>query len=856
MKSLKNKFLILFIGVLALIFFIPSISSAASADLSSHMPPVKSQGGYGSCVGWATAYYYKTFQEKMEHGWNVNTANHQFSPSFVWNQVNGGRNSGTYFEDAYDVIKAHGNATLSSMPYTHYGTWPNHSQWENGMWYRGQDYQEMSTTNLTGLKNHLDSGDVFNMGVPVYSDSLGATGGNDVHDGPRGGYFRGGHAITIVGYDDNRSYTDASGRARKGAFKWVNSWGSTWSGNGYSWLSYRFVVNSVWEAWKMTDRINYQPLAWVKVDITHPYRYQLDYKVGSGSPGNYDFQRYFLYHEGGFWPDIHASHDITDGADYLPPNNLNKWYLKVRDIYTGYQGTLDNFEVVYAGNTYSTQNLPATIRDGFNGVTVYIAGSKEDNDPPTQPTISITPEEPKTNQNITCEGSGSTDPNEDQITYRYQWYKNGIVQPGQNSATVSRLETAKGQTWKCVVTPTDGWENGPTNEAEVTVVNAPPIIRPISAKTFYAGIGRTLQITAFDPDPRDNLVFSASNLPAGSAFNTLRRIFAWKPTLRQLGIHDNIRIQVTDGQDSDADSFYIKVVKPPDPTPAPTPTTPNWCKRARRLLDYNDLIRPKGGGTVAIYRSCKKYPILSWRVFNQRGYKWSRIKNIDRSLFRLIQTKRLLVYKNGTLLRATGSNVTWVIQKQKRHCVTCSAMLRKLINRLPASMRKIIRISHKELRKISYGGIAYLTIELDSDDAKESLALIEKGSAQLVSKKLYQVISGDEQELEAPVEVSLKYDPKDLPDNVDENSLVAMMYDGNSKWNALPTIVKPDKNLALAEASGLHPLGLFAYAKGSEPITISTPYQHILNWQYLPLLVFGTLLLIIALTQLLISRSK
>ncbi|OFX49158.1 MAG: hypothetical protein A2X13_09405 [Bacteroidetes bacterium GWC2_33_15] len=44
----------------------------------------------------------------------------------------------------------------------------------------------------------------------------------------------GGHCYACVGYDD-----------AKGAFKIMNSWGTSWASSGYGWISYT-LITSVW----------------------------------------------------------------------------------------------------------------------------------------------------------------------------------------------------------------------------------------------------------------------------------------------------------------------------------------------------------------------------------------------------------------------------------------------------------------------------------------------------------------------------------------------------------------------------------------------------------------------------------
>jgi len=95
------------------------------------------------------------------------------------------------------------------------------------------------------------------------------------------------------------------------------------------------------------------------------------------------------------------------------------------------------------------------------------------NRPPGAPTVSITPAHPTTDNKLHCEVSESTDPDGDSLTYRYQWYKNGVIRPVRTWPNIAAWRTSPGDEWRCVVTPTDGMEDGPTAEATV-VINRPP----------------------------------------------------------------------------------------------------------------------------------------------------------------------------------------------------------------------------------------------------------------------------------------------------------------------------------------------------------------------------------------------
>ncbi len=120
------------------------------------------------------------------------------------------------------------------------------------------------------------------------------------------------------------------------------------------------------------------------------------------------------------------------------------------------------------------------------------------NGPPVPaPTVTITPSKPTTRQSLRCAASGSDDPDGDPFIYKYQWYKDGVLQPLRKWPTVTAKWTQPGETWKCVVTPTDGRNDGPTGENSVTINSPPP------APT-------TVTITPSNPTSRQSFRCSAS----------------------------------------------------------------------------------------------------------------------------------------------------------------------------------------------------------------------------------------------------------------------------------------------------------------------------------------------------------
>lgn len=213
----------------------PTITSLQAlpslVDLTSKFPSPGDQGEQGSCVAWATAYDYKTFQEKIEYNWDITTTNHQFSPAYVYNQINGGKDGGSYIDDALNLIKSQGVDTLAVFPYNefNYTKQPTSSQKQAAAPYKALSWGTLGAGDANAIKSHLAAGDGVVVGIPVYPDFDNISVSNPVYD-TTSGTLRGWHAISLIGYDDS-----------KGAFKFINSWGKNWGLNGYGYISYNLI---------------------------------------------------------------------------------------------------------------------------------------------------------------------------------------------------------------------------------------------------------------------------------------------------------------------------------------------------------------------------------------------------------------------------------------------------------------------------------------------------------------------------------------------------------------------------------------------------------------------------------------
>ncbi|MBF0211861.1 MAG: hypothetical protein HQK68_13355 [Desulfamplus sp.] len=218
-----------------------------SVDLSANFPNPGDQGNQSSCVGWATAYALKSYQEKVELGWTLNTPSHLFSPAFIYNQINDGQDQGSYIYEALDLAVNKGVATLATMPYSakDYITQPSAAAFSEALKFKAASWKRVSGS--TQIKAALANRKPVVGGITVYQQLMELSGSNSVYNTAYGNN-QGGHAITIVGYDDDKY---------GGAFKVINSWSQNWGDRGFFWMPYSFAADGILsEAYVLEDAKN------------------------------------------------------------------------------------------------------------------------------------------------------------------------------------------------------------------------------------------------------------------------------------------------------------------------------------------------------------------------------------------------------------------------------------------------------------------------------------------------------------------------------------------------------------------------------------------------------------------------
>ncbi|MFT5871815.1 MAG: flagellar hook assembly protein FlgD [Clostridium sp.] len=225
-----------------------------------YFPPIGNQQE-NSCVAWSSGYYLRTFQQAKDIGWVVgNNSKHIFSPSFLYNQINGGVDEGATLVDAGDLLKNEGAATLYDFPYVakDYLTQPSSEVIQKSEPNKIRDWYVLYTNNdssyyiIQKTKEYLNTGDLPIVGINVgfkWMNPLIMSDGTSIVTTEN--YTLGGHAVVVVGYDDNLATPEGNG-----AFKIINSYGTNWGQQGYTYMTYAAFAKATLQGFVFTDLEN------------------------------------------------------------------------------------------------------------------------------------------------------------------------------------------------------------------------------------------------------------------------------------------------------------------------------------------------------------------------------------------------------------------------------------------------------------------------------------------------------------------------------------------------------------------------------------------------------------------------
>jgi hypothetical protein len=221
----------------------------ASVSLQRYAPQRLHQGQQGSCVGWASSYAARTILYARATGQDPNRA--AFSPSYLYNQIALSGCQGAYMRDAMETMRQGGVLPLQQYPYSERSCseQPDRSEQSAAQQFRIKGYNRLTTgannyePDINAIRQHLAQGAPVVIGMQVGGTFMHEMRGQSVWRPTRrdySGYGFSGHAMCVIGYDDNKE---------GGAFQIMNSWGQDWGSNGIAWVKYPDFQQFVKEAY-------------------------------------------------------------------------------------------------------------------------------------------------------------------------------------------------------------------------------------------------------------------------------------------------------------------------------------------------------------------------------------------------------------------------------------------------------------------------------------------------------------------------------------------------------------------------------------------------------------------------------
>lgn len=222
-------------------------SAPASASVKQYCPEPQNQGNYGTCVGWATAWAARTIlYAKANNITNRNTiTENAFSPSFVYyfakaNNFDTNCSDGAQFPPALELAIKYGIPQFSEFPEMCASDIPDEIIKKAGK-FKIKDYNRLfdpesdSSEKIKTTKMTLSNGLPVLIGLNCPESVSSVSGPSNVwvpSESPNTNH--GGHALCVVGYDDDKY---------GGAFEIMNSWGSDWGNGGFFWVRYNDYAN-------------------------------------------------------------------------------------------------------------------------------------------------------------------------------------------------------------------------------------------------------------------------------------------------------------------------------------------------------------------------------------------------------------------------------------------------------------------------------------------------------------------------------------------------------------------------------------------------------------------------------------
>ena len=231
-------------------------SFPSSISLRDYAPPVKMQSG-NSCIGYAVAYSALSIMHNIQLGITKEFQKRftAFDPYFIYsishfksdNVKN--CNDGTYMSYAFLNLKLIGCKKLWMSPLLNCNKKAKSKHYSSSTPFSIKKFEKFDKNTLNDINKLEEKIKIaLNSKKPVviglkYTNSMlednfkdGSVKNNGLWQPSYYDKFQGGHAVTIIGYDDDKF---------GGSYEIMNSWGDIYGDNGFMWIKYKDLKNII-----------------------------------------------------------------------------------------------------------------------------------------------------------------------------------------------------------------------------------------------------------------------------------------------------------------------------------------------------------------------------------------------------------------------------------------------------------------------------------------------------------------------------------------------------------------------------------------------------------------------------------
>lgn len=373
--------------------------------------PIFSQGPYASCGQASGVAYNFCYEINRARNQSADMPENQFPTHYHWNFTNGGYGwFGSSYFHSFEILRTNGSPSVADyggMDYGGGGRWlSGYEYYYNGMHNKIEGVCKIDVSTTGGLEilkhwlhNHLDGSETGGV-ASFYANSpwnLHLLPPNTPEAGKNVIISWSGlptHAMTVVGYNDSirwdyngdGQYTnqlDINGDGivnlrdwEIGGLLFANSYGEHWANEGFSYMMYKTLAESVFEGgiWDNAMHVlkvnkDYVPLLTAKITLKHTSRGMLKVQVGVANDLSlqypqhkmdypiFNFQGGDVFMQGGTDVEhktIEFGLDITPLLDYVNPEQSAKYFLQVteNDPENLHSGEIVAFSIIdYTGVT-------------------------------------------------------------------------------------------------------------------------------------------------------------------------------------------------------------------------------------------------------------------------------------------------------------------------------------------------------------------------------------------------------------------------------------------------------------------------------------------------------------------------